>query len=164
MVIPQGKSFKEWIECFDEMMKYQNNFDAIGISFHNDFFYDLGVFEFDKNYDYWIQHFEYNNIDVYYAIGRILLINYLNKNRNLSNLNKHIHLLGCHWPSEKKMYKNIRIDTWDSGFPVKSGILGEYITNIKNKPSIIIDNFIDDKLDSKTIEIIKSNIKMFNLW
>ena len=62
------------------------------------------------------------------------------------------------------MYKNIRIDTWDSGFPVKSGILGEYITNIKNKPSIIIDNFIDDKLDLKTIEIIKSNIKMFNLW
>ena len=91
------------MKCLDCMLNYDKDFDAIGISFHNDFFYDIGITSYCNQKFFWQTLFPENE-DSFYAIGRVKVLYYLNEHGYLKT-NKHIHLLGSHWPIEKKIYK-----------------------------------------------------------
>ncbi len=159
MLIPQGRSLWEWLQCYELFLG--SGVEIIGIPFHNEFFRDLGIIFYEENKDLLSKFFPYIQ-DVFYALGRYTLLNYLEKH-NLIEYNIHYHLLGSHWVWEKSLYKNFTfIKTFDTGFPVKCAIEGHFLEEpLFKKPHIIIDEFFTKKLNSFERNLIKKNINYF---
>jgi hypothetical protein len=157
MAIVQGKTMAEWLECYLYYMQNQKYFDYVGISFHYNFFKEIGETLTDiKNEDFW------------YAKGREFLLDFLYKSNLI--LNKPYHLLGSHIGGvEFKWYKDKNytfIETIDTGLPVKFGIKETLYESFgeKKKPNIILDEFIDKKLSEKQINHILKNIIIFKTY
>jgi hypothetical protein len=70
-----------------------------------------------------------------------------------------VHLLGSHCPLEKLFYKDFY--SMDTGYPVKLGITNCNIFEEKEKPNIIIDEFLDKELTENQINTIINNVKKF---
>ena len=69
------------------------------------------------------------------------------------------HLLGSHDPRELRAHKDIKqIQSFDSGYPVKLGVMGVKFGDEKEKPNIIIDDFCNKSLDEDIKNLIVNNI------
>jgi len=159
MLIPQGRTLREWLDCYDYFIK--NDSIAIGVPFHNDFFYDLGLIFFYNNKSTLSSKIFFPNSDVYYALGRYVLLQHLKETFQIKE-KCHYHLLGSHWIWEKNFYQEFDfIKTFDTGFPVKCAIEGVLLDKVKCKPQVIIDDFFEDELSSQIKELIKTNISLF---
>lgn len=167
MVVPQGKSLKEWLDCYKRMLE-DGNFDYIGIPFHNDFFWDIGECLYRTPVG------GYNNprkwtADMAYAQGRCWLLNYLYVNDLIDPFKKY-HLLGSHYPKELEWIKQANIvrkgcfdwiSSMDTSYPVTKGIEMMPIEE-GEKEKISIDNYFEESLDEYQIDYITVNIKKFH--
>lgn len=167
MVVPQGKSLKEWLDCYKRMLD-SGEFDYIGIPFHNDFFWDIGECLYRTPVE------GYNNprkwtADMAYAQGRCWLLNYLYVN-DLIDPSKKYHLLGSHYPKELEWIKQANIarrgcfdwiSSMDTSYPVTKGITMVSIEE-GEKEKISIDNYFEESLDEYQIDYITVNIKKFH--
>jgi len=159
MLIPQGRTLREWLSCYFYFL--ESGCSAIGIPFHNDFFYDLGLIFYHNNENALPLKTFPSSSDVYYALGRYVLLQYL-KDTSLIKKEIHYHLLGSHWVWEKHFYKNFDfIKTFDTGFPVKCAIEGFFLDEVCCKPHIIIDDFFEEQLSDSTKMLIERNISYF---
>lgn len=155
-IVIQGRTFEEWLECYQYFVENEAHYDYIGISFHYDFLKSIG-----KS----MNLLKFANEDYYYALGRRYLLKFLVDNNLI--INKFYHLLGSHVGGQEfSWYKNFGWDfikTIDSGLPVKYGIKEIEFDNWmgKEKPNIIMDNFINKKLSKNQKEIIINNITYF---
>lgn len=163
MVVPQGKSFKEWMICYEEMLA-DGDFDYIGIPFHNDFFWDLGMAYF-SNVSVGFKS-KIDSTDMIYAFGRHWLLQYLKFN-NLIDPSKKYHLLGSHAPIELRWLKQKKstdfnwINSMDTSYPVTKGIVMKDIVD-GPKETISIDDFFDMSLSSDQLNKIIYNIQQFH--
>lgn len=154
IAVVQGKTLKEWLDCYLFYWKNQQHFDKVAISFHYEFFKTLAG--------------SYNEVeDISYALGRFNLLNFLVDNDMI--MKKPYHLLGSHIGGiEFCWYKQRQfnfIETIDTGYPVKFGIKKILTSDLKKqtkiKPNIILDDFIDKELTEIQIKTILKNIKTF---
>lgn len=158
MIIPQGKTFERWLECYMYFYNKQEHFDYVGISFHYDFLKSIGRT---------LNVLKSATEDYYYALGRKYLLKYLIDNSLI--MNKPYHLLGSHIGYQEFLwYKNLGwnfIKTIDTGLPVKYGIKEIQFDNWvgMEKPDIILDDFINKKLSKNQIKTIEHNINIFKL-
>ena len=72
---------------------------------------------------------------------------------------KYAHLLGSHDWREPSFYYSSGPDSMDTSYPVKCGYLG--VDMDKDKPNILIDDFIDEQLSEVVKNRIIDNIKRF---
>lgn len=163
MVVPQGRSFKEWLDCYRRMLE-GGGFDYVGIPFHNDFFLDLGtaVYLLAKR-----KNFRWND-DMAYAQGRCYLLQYLNK-FDLVDRSKKYHLLGSHWAEELNWIRKVNeygdgkfnwISSIDTSFPISKGIAMRDLTE-GEKEKFCIDEYFHMDFDPEQIDKIVENIKEF---
>lgn len=166
MVVPQGKSLKDWLSCYKEMLN-KGGFEYIGIPFHNDFFWDLGtaIYEVLSKHE----HLAFKwNADMAYAQGRCFLLQYLIKEKLIDDSKKY-HLLGCHWAAELQWltYRNPMRDEFewitsmDTSFPVTKGIMKAHL-DTGEKEKISIDEYFRMSLDPEQYNRIIKNIKEFH--
>lgn len=172
MIIPQGKSLKEWLYCYEVMTEDESAYDCIGIPFHNDFFWDLGLIT-----QYYL---ELNNIrpigsvdkdDIYYSQGRLNLLVFLVK-RCMIRPGKKYHLLGSHWYEELKMIKEVSkrinlswINSIDTSFPVTRGICYSELSNKERPKEVIgIDDFYNMDLNKIQKKMVINNIKKYHTY
>lgn len=162
MAVLQGNTVDTLLSCA-EHYKNWGKIEAIAVPFHNSFFTtcwrvsDLEPFntiypEITK--------------DIKYAGGRVAFLRFLNKymREELNFIFPHVHLLGSHCPYEKHVISKMKlpyIKTMDTGYPVKCGYEGVTLFKETKKPDVIIDDFLEEDLDLKTMEIIRNNVKRF---
>lgn len=152
LAVVQGNSEEEFMEC---LLQYRDNgISNIAIPFHNSFFLDIKPDEYILN-DFGSEFGKINK-DHKYAMGRI---QWVIKNKYILNLFDHVHFLGSHCPLEKVYYKDYQ--SMDTGYPVKLGMVGEKLFREREKPNIIIDEFIDEELTSQTKMLIIDNVLKF---
>lgn len=154
MGVIQGNSSIDFSLCAQEM--YGMGIKNIAIPFHNSFFKEMDVIDSIKNY------FKYNyqdrcEDDIKYSMGRVAWI--MGCARMLKQFD-YIHVLGSHCPIEKFFYNYI-VNSMDTGYPVKCGIAGYELLKEPHKPNIIIDDFLEDKLDESKKSLIEKNIEVF---
>lgn len=132
--VVQGKSYKELVECYKEIV---SRVDKIAISF------DYSFFDLDPSYN------KYYN----YMMGRIKTIHRMNCD-GIINTNKPHHLLGCGLPQEFKAYTGLKwIDSVDTSNPIVHGI-----NNIRYD-----DTGLSVKVPTKLIEYMNSGITLEQL-
>lgn len=147
VAVIQGGNEKEWITCFE----YLNNskVDKLAVSFGLSWFKDLCLAEGSNNFKK--------------AMGRFIMINKI-KDR----IKKPLHLLGSYLFQEFKWYTQVNysfLETVDTSFPIKSGYAGEIISaTFDSKPSVLIDDFVCEKLSKETLYKIRTNIKYFKQY
>ena len=128
--------------------------DYVGIPFHLSFY--KGYHKYDDVTHEFLTTYEECNDDLLYAMGRVCWM------RDYEEFLKHfdkVHLLGSHCPLEKLFYKDFY--SMDTGYPVKLGITNCNIFEEKEKPNIIIDEFLDKELTENQINTIINNVKKF---
>lgn len=156
MAVIQGNSEDEFVE----MMKFYKSIGIknVAVPFHNSFFKKIG----EQSSEDRIFYNTYGRIteDILYALGRIKFTQ--DWGQNLNQWFEHIHILGSHCPLEKVYYKNF--NTMDTGYPVKCGIKGIVLRNEREKPNIIIDEFLEEELDQSVRDCIVTNVKIFKNW
>lgn len=166
MVVPQGKSFKEWLSCYTTMLD-QGGFDYIGIPFHNDFFWDIGTAVYSIAKSFLGSTSQKWTSDMAYVQGRAFLLQYLVK-EDLIDYNKKYHLLGSHHPVELswivKENHSGRFDwvsSMDTSYPVTKGIMRKDLEE-GAKESLGIDHYFERLLDTEVMECIIKNIEKFH--
>ena len=167
IAVIQGNNIEEFNSCLTCIlnMGYKN----IALPFHNSFFKEeIDECDGDIAYEFASSGYNICTEDVRYAMGRCMWM----KNYGLSILSPNgkplynmIHFLGSHCPVEKKYLKtlfpknnNVSMDT---GYPVKLAIEGKVLGAEKSKPKIIIDDFMYDEFDMRTVRLIEDNINTF---
>lgn len=148
----QGDTPEEMIECLEEYFKL--GIDHIAIPFHNSFYTKYDIDWCLANY--FKEQLGEITLDHIYAMGRI---KFMKDNKRLFKKCKHIHLLGSHCPLEKVFYKNYQ--TMDTGYPVKCGMVGWKLFEEREKPNIIIDDFMSIDLSPMTKALIIDNVEKF---
>lgn len=131
-----------------------NNINAIAIPFHNKWYKDISVD--DEIYWDFVEEFGETE-DSLYAMGRVQTV------LNISHWFKdfeHIHLLGSHNPWEIK-WVNKYVDSIDTSYPVKLAIAGEVFGKEREKPNIIIDDFLEKRLSDEERKLIVHNVVKF---
>ena len=151
MVVAQGKTEEEFIECFTELSKLDVEKVAIP--------YDL------KFYDEFLN----TNTQKRFVLARQLIIDRL----LVLGLVKHkIHLLGSSDPLEFIRYGNDRdtyklVDSVDTSAPVLHGMFEIKLTDTglpgEKRKDLLIDN-INTEVTDKQLEIIKYNLKKFKQY
>lgn len=158
LAVAQGNTPNELTAC---LLLYKDmGIKNIAIPFHNSFFKDAKVNEYNE----YSMMTKYATLelteDMKYALGRI---HWVGQNRDLLREFRHVHLLGSHCPYEKVYYNSgytdALIDTMDTGYPVKCAIEGFELFKEPHKPNIIIDDFLYEDLDCK--ELIANNVRLF---
>lgn len=165
MVVPQGKSFREWLDCYTTMVQ-KGGFDYIGIPFHNDFFWDLGISKLSVNCDL------AQNKDYFYAMGRICVLRFLEEHDFIVPGMKY-HLLGSHWAPALQIINSYRKNTslfkWitsiDTSYPVSKGIERRSLINSDHrKEEIGIDMFFHCPIDEEQETYIINNIERYHSY
>lgn len=153
MFVPQGQHGDELAECLKRYKsKYQA--DAVAIPFHMKFFAEFNV---DQDIqDVFLEYYENITEDIKYAMGRV---QWVRNNKELLKSFKYVHMLGSHCPVEIVFYKDFA--SMDTGYPVKLGIVNGILFQEKEKPNIIIDDFLDSSLPTSQQQLIKENILKF---
>ena len=136
--VPQGKTRKEWLECYKEML-------------NNPYVKVIGLSKISVPFCWYKRATK----DTYIKEARNKCIKYLNKN-NL--IKKPIHCLGQGDFKEFKAYKNIPlIRSTDSCYPILAAINGiEYSKNFKRIETH--NNYFETKMNRKQIERAILNI------
>lgn len=153
LAVAQGKNSHDLVDC---LIKYKTmGIDYVGIPFHLSFYKTYAIHD-DISFEFMTTYEECNE-DLLYAMGRV---SWIRDHENVLRIfeNK-VHILGSHCPLEKLFYKDLY--SMDTGYPVKLGIVGEKLFEEKQKPNIIIDDFLDDRLSENQINLIKTNIELF---
>lgn len=143
--VVQGRTYEDIKECYLEVNSYC---DKIAISF------DYSLYE---------KLYPHKNKIISWALGRVLLINMLIRDKIL-NFNKPHHLLGCSTPEEFKFYREYDfIESVDTSNPVVHGLLGiKYPeSGLLQKDRIKLVDLLHAKPDVEAYEIIKYNISKF---
>ncbi len=155
MGVLQGNSIEDFSECLTTYA--ESGVRAIAIPFHNRFFHDITN---DQISD-----------DKKYALGRLQTIMHLCIHNEYWDKIQYLHLLGSHDPGEMEWYHNlrmnknpIRVDSTDTGYPVKCGYEGIRLGEEIEKPKIIIDDFIEEDLPEDKYDLIKKNVEMYRNW
>ena len=160
MGVLQGNSVKDFSKCLTAYI--ESGVNAIAIPFHNRFFHDSSISCEDHLSE-----------DKKYALGRLQTIMHLSDYNKYWNKIQYLHLLGSHDPlSEMVWYSNrgvivknpIRVDSVDTGYPVKCGYEGIRLGEEIEKPKIIIDDFIEEDLPEDKYNLIKKNVEMYRNW
>ena len=154
MGVIQGNTPEEFAMSLDDMRSM--NINHIAIPFHNSFFKEMDIIDSIKNY-FKANYQDRCEEDVKYSMGRVAWM--LRYAKMLTEFD-YVHVLGSHCPLEKPFYNHL-IDSMDTGYPVKCGIAGYKLLNEPHKPNIIIDDFLEDKLDETKKALIISNIETF---
>lgn len=154
MGVIQGNTPEEFAMSLDDMRSM--NIDHIAIPFHNSFFKEMDIIDSIKNY-FKANYQDRCEEDVKYSMGRVAWI--LRYAKMLTKFD-YVHVLGSHCPLEKFFYNHL-IDSMDTGYPVKCGIAGYELLKEPHKPNIIIDDFLEDKLDESKKSLIVNNIEVF---
>lgn len=160
MAVVQGNSIKEFKSC---LKIYSNlNIAHIALPFHNRFFWEMGN-DGDNVLNEAFKKWHGISIlsdDMKYAIGRIKFISI---HQNILSKYDYIHLLGSHDPFEKFIYNllNFKINTMDTGYPIKCALEGWELGKEPHKPNTIIDDFLDKKLTDTQINLIHRNMDIF---
>ena len=69
-------------------------------------------------------------------------------------------MLGSHCPYEKVFYCH-DINSMDTGYPVKCAMEGLRLGEESQKPSVIIDDFLNEELTENKKQLIRDNVKLF---
>ena len=154
MGVIQGNSSIDFRLCAQEM--YEMGIKNIAIPFHNSFFKEMDIIDSIKNY-FKANYQDRCEEDVKYSMGRVAWI--MGCARMLKQFD-YIHVLGSHCPIEKFFYNHL-INSMDTGYPVKCGIAEYELLKEPHKPNIIIDDFLEDKLDESKKSLIEKNIEVF---
>lgn len=164
IAVIQGNSAVEFTRCL--YMYKDMGIDSIAIPFHNTFFKDdYGCNIYDQ--DIILNFIEHNYLkmtdntdDLKYAIGRCI---WVKDNLNELKMFDKIHFLGSHCPAEKGYYEFLKLQntTMDTGYPVKCAIKGYKLGEEPEKPDIIIDQFMYNKLGDEVVNLIETNINIF---
>jgi hypothetical protein len=165
IAVAQGNSIDEFNSCLITL--FNMGFTNIAIPFHNSFFKD----EFDEcdgdiAYQLSTAGYQICTEDVRYAMGRAMWMKHYGMNilsPNGQNRYTKLHFLGSHCPAEKKYYEILPLEntTMDTGYPVKCAIEGVELGFEKKKPSIIIDDFMNDELPEAIKSLIVKNVNKF---
>ena len=155
MGVLQGNSAKDFSKCLSAYIK--SGVNAIAIPFHNRFFHDMASKD-------------HLSEDMKYAVGRLRTLIRLSQHNKYWDKIQYLHLLGSHSPmSEKKWYSRvrelkarIRVDSADTGYPVKCGYEGFPLGTEIEKPKIIIDDFIEEDLSDDKYDLIKKNVEEYH--
>lgn len=161
MAIAQGSSSEDLVECV-QMFK-EMGLSVIGLPFHLDFYTD-GPYDADIESEF-IETYMVETEDIRYAMGRI---QWVRDHRGLLGLDEdprnrpfsYIHMLGSHCPYEKVFYCH-DINSMDTGYPVKCAIEGLRLGEESQKPSVIIDDFLNEELPENKKQLIRDNVKLF---
>lgn len=160
IAVVQGNSVNDMLSIL--CVYKESNIQNICIPFHNSFFkeyvpQELVLKEFMDYYN--IKNPEDVTDDIKYAAGRVsFMLDHYFVLRDF----KYVHILGSHCPFEKKFYGFF--DSMDTGYPVKLGYTCQKLGEEKEKPDVIIDNFIDQDLGEIQKKIIKKNIETFKKY
>lgn len=153
IAVAQGKTEREFVECFKEMMK-RPEVNVIAIP------YDI------KFYDQFLDTRTQNR----FVLARQMIIETLLAEHWQAGIWKPVHLLGCSNPLEFKRYGLDRkkydfINSIDTSSPIIHGIFGQRISYEKGLPCEKIKDLLADNLDRKIneaqLELIRDNITTF---
>jgi hypothetical protein len=148
----QGKNYDQIVECYRVMSGFA---DYIAISFDFSWYQEIGL---SQSADPNLRKLERM------CDGRQKLIQMLIKD-GIWNHKKPHHLLGCSLAKEFAAYKDIpSIRSCDTSNPVVAGIVGKtYIKDIglREKPSVLLADLIDQQLDSRQQHDIWYNVNEF---
>ena len=148
----QGKAYDEIVECYKTMSAYA---DYIAISFDFSWYQQIGL---STSYNEHLQKLE-RMCDGRQKLIRMLI------NDGIWNHKKPHHLLGCSLAKEFAAYKDIpSIRSCDTSNPVVAGIVGKtYIKGLglREKPSVLLADLIDQELDEQQQRDIIFNTKEF---
>lgn len=146
--VVQGKTLDEIEHCY-YMLDKVFNVDKIAISF---------------DYSLYRQQYPHPNKWVSFALGRVKVMQYLVR-RNIINVNKPHHLLGCSLPIEFMFYKSDFnwIESMDSSNPVVHGLLGINYKGygLDDKQSIKLVDLIHHEVDETALKNIWHNVNIF---
>lgn len=140
----QGETVEELMDCYSLMSQFA---DKIAIPFGSKAFDNCKVG---------------NTILEKRTFGRVQFIyNLIKEDRWRKDLPH--HLLGCNLPIEFSYYSNIsNIETIDTSNPIIAGILGKSFDAIsKEKPTLKVDDVMEDSLQDNQIKQILTNVKEF---
>jgi hypothetical protein len=152
LAVAQGNNCEELIDC---LLKYKSlNIDYVGIPFHLSFYKTYNILD-EVSHEF-LTTYEECNEDLLYAMGRV---SWIKGHKHILSLFDKVHLLGSHCPLEKLFYKDLY--SMDTGYPVKLGIVETKLFEEKQKPNVIIDEFLDKELNENQISLIKENINIF---
>lgn len=143
--VVQGRTYEDIKECYLEV---NSHCDKIAISF------DYSLYE---------KLYPHNNKIISWALGRVLLINMLIRDRIINSSKPH-HLLGCSTPEEFRFYRGYDfIESVDTSNPVVHGLLGiKYPdSGLLEKARIKLVDLLHANPDVEGYEIIKYNISKF---
>lgn len=146
--VVQGKTLEEIEHCY-YMLDKIFNVDKIAISF---------------DYSLYTQVYPHPNKWVSFALGRVKVLQHLVR-RNIINVNKPHHLLGCSLPIEFMFYKTgfDWIESLDTSNPVVHGLLGiDYKGyGLDDKQSIMLVELIHHEVNKETLDRIWNNVNIF---
>ena len=156
---PQGKTKEEFDWCIEVMTRFieqKNLSKLLCIPFHDQFLREYKIDDDVVRSVYGNQNINLKEeVDKRYALGRVMLMKELAKKYP----DYRFHLLGSHDPRELRAHKDIKqIQSFDSGYPVKLGVMGVKFGDEKEKPNIIIDDFCNKSLDEDIKNLIVNNI------
>ena len=145
--VVQGKTYSQIKTCYEYMDKIAN-VDMIAISF---------------DYSYYREIFPHKNKLVSWAMGRVLLLNRLLKDKVIRTDIPH-HLLGCGLPLEFAFYKDYDwIYSVDTSSPVVHGIqkVAYSNTGLWKKSRHKLFEMISDEVSESQLNLVKENIELF---
>lgn len=159
LAVVQGSTEEEMLECMNTYK--QAGLNDICIPFYNSFYKDMLldpelVSTFGEAYK--LKPSDDLTEDMKYAAGRVQFIT--NNYGKLEEFN-YIHLLGSHCPFEKFFYRDSVISSMDTGYPVKLAMKHTILGKEKEKPDMIIDDFLEKKMQFVDYMLISTNIKIF---
>ena len=166
--VAQGKTLQEFNNCLCVLLK--KGYKNIALPFHNRFFKeDFQWVDGDITYEFAHNGYQICTEDVRYAMGRCQWLKEYGDDLLVDNghpVYEHLHFLGSHCPAEKAYYNIFfrgtpGVITMDTGYPVKCGIEGVELGKETEKPKTIIDDFMNNKFDKKTIKTICNNVNIF---
>lgn len=162
MVVVQGNSEAEFLECLEEYKEM--GIQYIAIPFHNQFFTQYSYLDNSEMNIHlrnsWRLRVGSIREDDEYALGRTL---FLHRYKDIfSNDFQYVHLLGSHNPEEKYFDQDLEfIKSMDTGYPVKCAIEGHKLGEEDSKPNIIIDDFINKSTSDQARQLIINNVNSF---
>jgi hypothetical protein len=145
--VVQGKTYQEIKECY-EYMDSLANVDMIAISF---------------DYSYYTEIFPHKNKLVSWAMGRVLLLNRLLKDKVINTKMPH-HLLGCGIPLEFAFYKDYKwIYSVDTSNPIVHGLKNIRYSDqgLWSKESQKLCTMIEAEVSPEQMEDILYNVQRF---
>jgi hypothetical protein len=146
--VVQGSDMNDLVTCYNYMSE---NADKIAISF------DLELY---KNY------FPHPNKWISYMLGRVNILHFL-ESRNILNVNKPHHLLGCALPQEGQFYRQSPwIDSVDTSNPVVHGLNDiEYNTfGLLDKVTTKLVDYMEVRPLPHQFDLIEYNIRDFRSY